>query len=69
MNIKLPKHIVDELVNLTEHGMGYQNVRVILQNGVKFDTQVLNSENLVIPNAALQFNVTIDKIESIEYLN
>jgi hypothetical protein len=69
MNIKLPKHITDELANLTEHGMGYQNVRVILQNGVKFDTQVLNSENLVIPNAALQFNVTIDKIESIEYLN
>jgi hypothetical protein len=69
MNIKLPKHIADELANLTEHGMGYQNVRVILQNGVKFDTQVLNSENLVIPNAALQFNVTIDKIESIEYLN
>ena len=69
MNIKLPKHIADELANLTEHGMGYQNVRVILQNGVKFDTQVLNSENLVIPNAALQFNVTIDNIKSIEYLN
>jgi len=60
--IKLPEHMVQGLINLPEHGMGYQRVIVELFNADSFRAILYNCEYLEIPN-----KIETDDIKKINY--
>jgi len=65
MTIKLSNRWIDKMKNLPESGMGYQNVKVKLNNGVIVGGVVMNSDSLdVIGNVAFG----IDDIADIDLL-
>ena len=49
--VKLPEEMVQELLHLPEHGMGYQRVWVDLHSGITVKATVLNCEYLEIPDS------------------
>lgn len=62
--IKLPESFINKLINLPESGMGYQIVKVFLQNGKILKKQkVLNSEVLMLDENVLIQAMDIANIE------
>ena len=62
MKIKLPVNVTEFLVDLPEHGMGYQNVILELHNGHEMETTVENCEFLNLPKG-----IKYEEIKSIQY--
>ena len=61
--VKLPEEMVQELLHLPEHGMGYQRVMVDLYNGITFRAKVLNCEYLEIPES-----IHTEDIKKVNYI-
>jgi hypothetical protein len=62
--IKIPDKFVTELVKLPENGMGYQLVKVFLNNGkVLRKHKVLNSSLLVLEHGEIISSIQIEKME------
>lgn len=62
MKVKLPVNVTEFLVDLPEHGMGYQNVKIELHDGREIETTVENCEYLVLPKG-----IKYEEIKSIQY--
>jgi len=67
MKIKLPQRFIDKLINLPEHGIGYQIVKIKLKGGtmLDYDRIIINSTFLLISSNE---NINPDDIEDIELL-
>jgi hypothetical protein len=62
--IKIPDKFSDQLVKLPENGMGYQLVKVFLNNGkILHQHRVLNSSLLVLEDDEIISSFQIEKIE------
>lgn len=62
--IKIPDKFADQLVKLPENGMGYQLVKVFLNNGkILHKHKVLNSSLLVLEDGEIISSFQIEKIE------
>jgi hypothetical protein len=62
--VELPENFIKLLVNLPEHGMGYQIVKVILKNGKIFrQHKVINSSLLLLEENEYFTEKDIEKIQ------
>ena len=66
--IKLPKHIVDKLIELPESGMGYQIVNLFLNDGsIIKNVKIQNCSFIIVDETKKDLiNSIIDKITMVE---
>jgi len=62
MKVKLPVNVTEFLIDLPEHGQGYQNVKIELKNGREIETTVENCEFLNLPKG-----IRYEEVKSIAY--
>ena len=63
MKVKLPDNVIQFLVDLPEHGQGYQNVMIETDDGLEHKTVVYNSEWLELPKG-----YRIENVKSVQYI-
>jgi len=62
--IELPEKLVNHLVSLPENGMGYQIVKVFLENGsILHNLKVINSSVLIVDQNLKLNKHNIEKVE------
>lgn len=62
--VELPESLINKLIELPEQGMGYQLVKIVMQNGVILKNRiVLNSTFLLLEENE---KINIEEIEDIE---